>query len=357
MEALELPDFSLEPFAPSTPQHVLDEFVLSLRPHLSRVIAIFNGKGGQGKTSLASHVAGLLAEGEAAKADAGEEAGDVLLLEADAQGNTLHDLGIKGHPDNDHGKSLAIALQFGDMPKIIQDVRPHLDVIPSGKQLEQIPFQMVTMQSKYGQAANLSLAVLLAKLSHKYRWIIIDCPPVTKEPQLLALCAARWVLSPVSTGDISSIDGLGGVAHRFNETAHLNPDLELLGAVLFGFAHRYYTDKKTSEKPVKRPVGLWVQARERIQSLLIEAGSDAPVFQAVIRDAETVAVNCRDRGQLSYEVGEAVDGIKWWQKAKGETGTVLPTERAEEVGRDYEDLVVEVVARIHQVEMEEAAVA
>ncbi|WP_433259192.1 ParA family protein (plasmid) [Streptosporangium sp. CA-135522] len=353
-KALELPDFSLDPFTPSTPQHVLDEFVLSLRPFLTRVISVFNGKGGQGKTSLASHMAGLLAEGEAAKAAEGQDAGRVLLLEVDAQGNTLHDLGIKGHLDNDQGKSLAIALQFGDMPKIIRNVRSHLDVVPSGKHLEQIPFQMVTMQSKYGQAANLSLAVLLAKLSREYRWIIIDCPPVTKEPQLLALCAARWVLSPVSTGDISSIDGLGGVAYRFNETAHLNPDLELLGAVLFGFAHRYYTDRKTNEK---RPVGLWVQARERIQSLLSEAGTDAPVFQAVIRDAETVAVNCRDRGQLSYEVGEAADGIKWWQKAKGETGTVLPTERAEEVGRDYEDLVVEVVERIHEVEMEEAAVA
>ncbi|MGW3426064.1 ParA family protein [Streptomyces phaeochromogenes] len=354
VEELAIPDFSLEPFTPSTPQHVLDEFVLSLRPFLSRVVAVFNGKGGQGKTSVASHMAGLLAEGEAAKAEEGQDAGRVLLLEADAQGNTLHDLGIKGHPDNDDGKSLAIALQFGELPKIIRTVRPHLDVIPSGKQLEQIPFQMVTMQSKHGQAANLSLAVLLAKLAREYRWIVIDCPPVTKEPQLLALCAARWVLSPVSTGDISSIDGLGGVSHRFDETAHLNPDLELLGAVLFGFAHRYYTNPKTKEK---RPVGLWVQARERIQKLLTEAESDAPVFESVIRDAETVAVNCRDRGQLSYEVAEAADGIKWWQKKRGASGMVLPTERAEEVGRDYEDLVVEVVERVLQVEMEEAAAA
>lgn len=354
VDELALPDLSLEPFTPSTPPQVLNQFVESLRPFLTRCVAVFNGKGGQGKTSIASHTAGLLAEGEAAKAAEGQPAGRVLLLEVDAQGNTLHDLGAKGHPLNDDGKSLAIALQFGDLPKIIRDVRPHLDVVPSGRQLEQIPFQMVTMQSRHGQAANLSLAVMLAKLSREYSWIVIDCPPVTKEAQLLALCAARWVLAPVSTGDSSSIDGLGGVSHRFEETAHLNPDLELLGAVLFGFVHRYYTDRKTKEK---RPVGMWVQARERIQALLTEAGSDAPVFQAVIRDAEGVAVNCRDRGQLSYEIAEASDGIKWWQKKRGETGTVLPTERAEEVGRDYEDLVVEIVERVTQVEREEALAA
>ncbi|MEV7465478.1 ParA family protein [Streptomyces sp. NPDC002519] len=351
---LEAPTFSLEPFTPATPQHVLDDFVRSLRPYLARVIAVFNGKGGQGKTSIASHMAGLLAEGEAAKAEEGGDAGRVLLVEVDAQGNSHEDLGIKGHKEMDEGKSLAIAIQFGDLPKVIRDVRPRLDVVPSGRQLEQIPFQMVTMQSKHGQAANLSLAVMLAKMATEYRWIIVDCPPVTKEPQILALTAARWVLSPVSTGDVSSINGLGGVSHRFDDTAHLNPDLELLGAVLFGFAHRYYTDRKTKER---RPVGLWVQTRGRLEKLLADADSDAPVFNSVIRDAENVAVNCRDRGQLAYEVAEATDGIKWWQKKKGEVGKVLPTERAEEVGRDYEDLVVEVVERVLQVEAEEAQAA
>src|SRR5690606_29545305 len=193
VDELALPDFSLEPFTPSTPPQVLNQFVESLRPLLTRCVAVFNGKGGQGKTSIASHTAGLLAEGEAAKAAEGQPAGRVLLLEIDAQGNTLHDLGVKGHPLNDDGKSLAIALQCGDRPKMIRDVRPHLDVVPRGRQLEQTACQMVTMQSRHGQAASLSLAVMLAKLSREYSWIVIDCPPVTKEAQLLALCAARWV--------------------------------------------------------------------------------------------------------------------------------------------------------------------
>ncbi|WP_431921554.1 ParA family protein [Nonomuraea jabiensis] len=343
----EAPMLSLNHFRPGTPSAELEAFVDAIRPLLRRVIAVFNGKGGQGKTSLASHVAGLLAEGEASKEEAGQEAGRVLLLEVDAQGNTLQDLGVKGHPSNDHGQSLAMAIQYGTAPTIIKDVRPRLDIIPSGIELETLPAIMVAVQQKVGRAAGLSLAVMLAKLAAHYRWIVIDCPPVTKEPQELALCAARWVLSPVSVADSSSIGGLGGVSHRFNATADLNPDLELLGAVLFGFKKQYYSDRVTGEK---RPVGLWVEARRKLVNLLEQAGSDAPVFETVIRQAEGVAVACRDRGQLAYEVGEATDGIKWWQKMRGEKGTLLPTDRAEAVGQDYEDLLVEIVSRIVTVE-------
>ncbi|MBO2464934.1 ParA family protein [Actinomadura violacea] len=350
----QLLNLDLKQFSGRTSPSELNALVDLLRPSLRRVIAVFNGKGGQGKTSVTTHVAGLLAEAEQDKAERGLDAGRVLVLEMDSQGNTLLDLGVKGHPLNDNGESLAMALQYGTDPKIIRDVRPFLDVIPSGVELEQLPVQMVALVNKRGRAAWLSLAVMLAKLAHIYRWIVIDCPPVTREPQELALGAARWVLTPVSTGDQASVDGLGGVAHRFQSTEDLNPDLELLGAVLFGFTHRYRTDRITGEK---RPVGLWVETRRRLEQLLQEAGSDAPVFDAVIRSAETVAVRCRDRGQLTFEVGEATDGIKWWQKARGESGTVLPTDRAEAVGGDYESLTVEVVKRITEIEREEEEAA
>jgi hypothetical protein len=132
----------------------------------------------------------------------------------------------------------------------------------------------------------------------------------------------------------------------------LNPDQELLGSVLFGFEHKYYTPKDGE----RRAVGAWVEARAQVQELLDAAGVDAPVFNAVIRDARKVAKTCRDRGELSFEVAEATDGVKWWQKRKGSSGNVLPTERAEQVGQDYLDLVAEIVERIVAIEAEEAEV-
>lgn len=355
MVATQLPDLSqltLKRFNESTSQEELDAFIDMIRPLLERVIAVFQGKGGQGKTSLATHKAALLAEAEAAKAEAGESHGRVLLVEVDSQGNSHEDLGTGGNQLNDHGESLSLALLHGQDPAVIQDVRPCLDLIPSGDELENLSAMLNAVQQKRGPSVWLSLAVVLARLvlSGNYSWVVIDCPPVSKEPQKLALVAARWVLVPVSVADSGSINGLGGVSKRFADAGRLNPDLELLGVVLFKFAHRYYTNPRTKEK---RPVGAWVEARKEVEELLREAGAEAPVFHSVIRNAESVAVACRKRGQLCHEVAESTDGVKWWEKRRGSVGSVLPTDRAEQVGQDYVDLIVEIVERIHTDEEDE----
>lgn len=348
----DLSQLNLRRFDESSSEEELDAFIDLIRPLLARVIAVFQGKGGQGKTSIAAHKAGLLSEAEAAKAAAGESHGRVLLVEVDAQGNTHKDLGTANDPGNDDGESLALALLHGQDPKIIRDVRPCLDMIPSGSELENLPAMLTGAQQKRGNAIWLSLAVTLARLLHsgEYAWVVIDCPPVSREPQKLALVAARWTVVPVSIADSGSIDGLGGVSKRFADASRLNPDLELLGVVLFAFQHKYYTDRRTGER---RPVGAWVEARQIVDRLLQDAGADAPVFNTVIRQAQQVAKSCRDRGQLCHEVAEASDGVKWWQKKRHGAGTVLPTERAEQVGEDYVDLILEVVERITALEGEE----
>lgn len=358
MVAIELPTLSqltLRSFSTSTPSAELEAFIDMIRPILERVIAVFQGKGGQGKTSLATHTAGLLAENEAAKADEGQPHGRVLLIEMDLQGNAHEDLGTGNHELNDNGYALREAILGGHEPVIIRDVRGRrcLDMLPAGEELSNLPASLMAVQQQRGPAAWLGLAVLIARLvvQHGYSWVVIDCPPSSKEPQILALAAARYALVPVSVADAGSIKGMQGVSSRFTEARLYNPDLMLLGVVLFGFAHKYYTDKKTKEK---RPVGAWVEARSEVEKILAEAKVDAPVFRSVIRDAETVAKACRGRGQLSFEIAEATDGVKWWEKRRGSRGNVLPTERAEQVGEDYLDLVEEVVTAITEIEAEDA---
>ena len=55
-------------FTRTTPRETWYSFALALRPNLSRVIVCFNGKGGQGKTSLTTHLGGLFAEGQVQQA-------------------------------------------------------------------------------------------------------------------------------------------------------------------------------------------------------------------------------------------------------------------------------------------------
>ncbi|MBC7271495.1 ParA family protein [Streptomyces albogriseolus] len=337
-------------FTRTTPRETWYSFALSLRPRLTRVVADFNGKGGQGKTSITTHLGGLFAEGQVQQ----DLPGRVLVVDMDPQGNTKLDLGFGSHELFDNGASLVEAILSGDASKlkIITDVRPQLDVIPGGKALETIGAKMVGEQMSRGRAAWLGLAVVLADLSDRYDWILIDCPPTFPDPQELALIAARWVLVPVSF-DEGSIQGLEGVSDKFIATEDLNPDLELLGAVLFGFEHKFYTDRKSKEK---RPVGMWVETRAEIEALLQKSGADAPLFNAVIRDARPVAKACRARGQLAFELAQVTDAPKWWEIASGKKkGRALPTSRAELVGEDYEDLAVEVMQRIVSIEQEDAA--
>lgn len=356
MVATQLPELNqltLKGFSDNSSPADLEAFVELIRPVLERVIAVFQGKGGQGKTSIATHTAALLAEAEAAKAEQGQPHGRVLFIEMDLQGNAHQDFGTGGHELNDNGEALSMAILHGTEPTIIRDVRGRtcLDMLPSGEELENLPALILGIQQRLGTAAWLSLAVVIARLvvQHGYSWVVIDCPPSSKEPQVLALAAARWALVPLSVADSGSIKGWQGVSRRFANVRHYNPDLELLGSVLFAFEHKYYQDKKTGEK---RPVGAWVEAREEVEQLLSEAKVDAPLFNAVIRDARRVAKACRKRGQLSFEVAESTDGLKWWEKRRGRSGNILPTERAEQVGEDYLDLVEEIVERVYAIEAE-----
>ena len=170
-------------------------------------------------------------------------------------------------------------------------MRPQLDVVPGGKALETIGAKMVGETMGRGRIAWLGLAVVLADLANQYDWIVIDCSSDVPGPT--GVGAHRCALG---SGTAQLRRGINRWTRRSLRQVHrnggLNPDLELLGAVLFGFEHKYHTDRKSKEK---RPVGMWVETRSEVEELLQSAESDAPLFQAVIRDARPVAKACQTR--------------------------------------------------------------
>ncbi len=85
---------------------------------LQRSIAVSNGKGGVGKTSVASHLAGIAAA-------AGWK---VLAVDLDPQGNLGQDLGYYQADRGDSGRSLSDAVIDGTELVPLRDVRPNLDV-------------------------------------------------------------------------------------------------------------------------------------------------------------------------------------------------------------------------------------
>ena len=280
----------------------------TVKPH-PRCISVAIGKGGVGKTSITTNIAGLLAQ-------AGYR---VLVVSGDPQDNVGEDLGYANAGQSDDGENLAAAL-LGTAPLTpLRDVRPNLDVAPGG--------DVVDDAAASGQIdPDWALAQALDPIADDYELIFIDCPPGNMRLQHLALVASRWVLIPTSS-DASSRRGLTRLAHRFVEAREINPDLGLLGAVLF--------DVPSNATRVRR------DATEAIRAAL---GESSTIFTSTIRTAKAAAHDARERGQLMHEVAAAVaTQPRFWERKRTEPALAGS---AVSVAGDYARLAEEIVAAL-----------
>ncbi len=295
------------------------------REALTRVIAVINGKGGAGKTTITANVAGLLAH----------SGYRVLVVDLDPQGNLAEDFGYTGDPIDDQGRALAQALAFGQPAQPAVGVRNNLDVLIGGHHLDVAAASLAAAKDQV--AARLSLATLLAPLAPEYDMVLIDCPPGIEALQTAAAAAARWALVPAKS-DASSRKGLLDVARRLDAVVGLNPGLDLLGVVLFGTGSSAHRIKG--------------EARD----LIVEAlGSETAVLRTTIRHSEATAHAARERGLLAHELDdESRKGPAWWQIRRGEaTGTANSPRTAGGVADDFHSLTSEVVERITTAEQRE----
>lgn len=241
---------------------------------LDRTIAVINGKGGVGKTSITANLAGLIAA-------AGYR---VLAVDLDPQGNLARDLGYKNDTRNDNGRGLLAAVTIGHALVPVADVRPGLDVVCGGAQVGEMAGALHNRSTR-GVAVAAAVRDALALIASGYDLILLDCPPGEQSLQQMALTAAEWALIPTKS-DAASLDGLVRVAELFGSVrASTNPDLRLLGVVLFGVGA---SAKRIAEA-----------ARAAVAQ---DLGDPALVFDTRIRHVEGAAVNTRDLGRLVHEI-------------------------------------------------------
>lgn len=305
---------------------------------LTRTIAVINEKGGVGKTSIAANLAGQFAA----------SGYRVLLVDLNRQANLADDLGFRGSPLDDQGQSLVGALQSGVAPVPAREVRPGLDIICGGSKLEDLtPLLLSRLGSRLDRGVFRILGDVLAPVAGDYDLVLVDCPPESTVLTDLAQCAARWVLMPTKS-DTGGLMGMGLVAERFQLNREINPQLGLLGVVLFATG----TQSKAIHAEVSRRVG--------------EAfGGTSPLFTARIRHAERTAQDARRLGRLAHELEADLESQPaWWEALRNPDGPartgprVSPT--AASVAGDYRDLAVEVLAVLRDAEQaadEEAPVS
>ncbi|MCS6798378.1 MAG: ParA family protein [Myxococcota bacterium] len=176
-----------------------------------RRVAVFNHKGGTGKTTTAINLAAGLAE-------AGRR---VLLVDADAQGNVGASLGIRGE------RTLYHVLVTGTpAADAVVPVRPGLDVLTSNETLAAAELALASMPGR-----ERVLRERLSERVHGYDVVVLDCAPALSLLNQNALVYADAVLVPVGC-DYLSLVGVRQVLRTIGHVRRLlRHELSLLGVL------------------------------------------------------------------------------------------------------------------------------
>jgi chromosome partitioning protein len=150
-----------------------------------RYLAVFNHKGGTGKTTTAVSVAaGLAAKGK-----------KVLLVDTDAQGNVSVSLGATAERSLYH--VLVMGLRVSDA---VKQVRPNLDLLPSNETLAAAELYLAGRQNR-----DRVLQDRLASAAQAYDYVVLDCSPSLSLMNQNALVFADSVLVPVACDFLSLV--------------------------------------------------------------------------------------------------------------------------------------------------------
>jgi chromosome partitioning protein len=176
-----------------------------------RRIAVFNHKGGTGKTTTSVNLAAGLAE----------RGKRVLLIDADGQGNVGASLGIRGE------KGLYHVLVQGARPEdVAVPVRPNLDVLTSNEMLAAAELHLSQRPNR-----DRIMRERLGDQTDGYDVVVIDCAPALSLMNQNALVFADGVLVPVAC-DYLSIVGVRQVMKTMKNVRELlRHDVRLVGVL------------------------------------------------------------------------------------------------------------------------------
>jgi chromosome partitioning protein len=176
-----------------------------------RVIAVFNHKGGTGKTTTSVSVAaGLASRGKR-----------VLLVDTDAQGNVGVSLGAAAERSLYH--VLVMGLRVSDA---VKSVRPNLDLLPSNETLAAAELYLAGRQNR-----DRVLSERLAQATANYDFVVLDCSPSLSLMNQNALVFADSVLVPVACDYLSLVGVRQVIKTVKNVNALLHHPVQIWGVL------------------------------------------------------------------------------------------------------------------------------
>ena len=190
---------------------------------MGKSIAIFNQKGGVGKTTTNINLAACLAMKNK----------KILVLDIDPQGNTTSGLGVQKKNLKLTSYDLLIEDDLDPENVIISTTTKNLDLIPASVDLAGAEIELVQLD---GREKRLKKA--LDKVRSKYDYMFIDCPPSLGLLTINALTAVDSVLIPIQC-EFYALEGVSQLISTVDLVKRrFNPSLRIQGVILSMFDGR-----------------------------------------------------------------------------------------------------------------------
>ena len=190
---------------------------------MGKAIAIFNQKGGVGKTTTNINLGACLAM----------KGKKVLILDLDPQGNTTSGIGIKKKTLDYTVYDLLIDDNFDTRSAIIPTAIEGLDIIPASVDLAGAEIELVQIDGREKRLKN-----AIDKVRDSYDYIFIDCPPSLGLLTINSLTAVESVLIPLQC-EFYALEGVSQLMNTIELVKRgLNPGLEIEGVILSMFDGR-----------------------------------------------------------------------------------------------------------------------
>lgn len=190
---------------------------------LGKRIAIFNQKGGVGKTTTNINLAACLAlKGK-----------KTLVLDIDPQGNTTSGLGVSKRGLEDTVYNILVDKDYDIRNAIIKTNVENLDLIPASVDLAGAEVELVQVDQR-----ETALKKGLEQIKGDYDYIFIDCPPSLGLLTINSLAAVDSVLIPIQC-EFYALEGVSQLVSTIDLVKKsLNPELEIQGVILSMFDGR-----------------------------------------------------------------------------------------------------------------------
>ena len=257
---------------------------------MGKAIAIFNQKGGVGKTTTNINLAACLAQ-------MGKK---VLVIDIDPQGNTTSGLGISKKDLKLSTYELLTEENINPHDTIMHTGVENMDIIPANAQLAGAEIELVQI---VGREKILKKAI--ESIREDYDYIFIDCPPSLGLLTINSLTAVDAVLVPIQC-EFYALEGVSQLMSTIEIVKkNLNSGLTIQGVILSMFDGRTNLSIQVVEEVKK-------YFKEKVYTTVIPRNvrlAEAPSYGMTISEYDPKSTGAEAYREFAQEFLELEEGI------------------------------------------------